>query len=290
MNLIAPSKRDFWRGRRVLAAMAWHLSRVLPPLKRHFERVFRRRLAAFHANVLEIVGDASRPNVTWRSVVSSETPVGDFFLREDDAAFEVRLVNDICEGKTPVELWKGRLTGIFPFAPRNQSETGYSIKPVAGGQRLVYQGGRPFRWIMLVSKRRLPAVYALEFDYTPRSTFREQLQFDFFMQSLHQRLRFMLRHNERFVFSVIDGGFFAPDSRSVPFSFKLDVAVRVRFEIVRDVFTLIVDGNVVMCVKVEGLCENVGGECALIFYDQDPDVLIDCEIANLVYEEADDDK
>ena len=259
MNLIAPSKRDFWRGRRVLAAMAWHLSRVLPPLKRHFERVFRRRLAAFHANVLEIVGDASRPNVTWRSVVSSETPVGDFFLREDDAAFEVRLVNDICEGKTPAELWKGRLTGIFPFAPRNQSETGYSIKPVAGGQRLVYQGGRPFRWIMLVSKRRLPAVYALEFDYTPRSTFREQLQFDFFMQSLHQRL-------------------------------QLDVAVRVRFEIVRDVFTLIVDGNVVMCVKVEGLCENVGGACALIFYDQDPDVLIDCEIANLVYEEADDDK
>ena len=128
MNLIAPSKRDFWRGRRVLAAMAWHLSRVLPPLKWHFERVFRRRLAAFHANVLEIVGDASRPNVTWRSVVSSEMPVGDFFLREDDAAFEVRLVNDICEGKTPAELWKGRLTGIFPFAPRNQYAMAIDLK------------------------------------------------------------------------------------------------------------------------------------------------------------------
>ena len=140
---------------------------------------------------------------------------------------------------------------------------------------------------MLVSKGRLPPVYAMEFDYTPHTAFREQLQFDFLMRSLHQRFRFMLRHNERFVFSVIDGGFFAPDSRSVPFSFKLGETARVRFEIVHDVFTLIVDGSVVMSVGLPGV-EGSGEEsCALIFYDQEPDVLIDLEIANFSYEVQD---
>jgi len=213
--------------------------------------------------------------------------VGDFFLGVDDTAYEVRLVNDICRGETPAELWKGRLTGVFPFAPRVRETTGYSVSPVAGGQRLVYSRGNPFRWIMLVSQKRLPPVYALEFDYTPHTAFREQLQFDFLVRSLHQRLRFMLRHNERFVFSVIDGGFFAPDSRSVPFSFKMGETVRVRFEIVRDVFALIVDGKTVMCVRAAGVCGSGGESCALIFYDQEPDVEIDCEIANLTYEEPD---
>ena len=188
----------------------------------------------------------------------------------------------------PAELPRGRLSGVFPFSPRNQDVTGFSVSPVAGGQRLVYPGTRPMRWIMLVAKRPLPPAYALEFDYTPHTSFREQLQFDFLMRSLHQRLRFMLRHNERFVFSVIDGGFFVPDSRTVSFSLKMGVAVRVRVEIVRDVFALMVDGKIVMCVKLEGVCGDMGEPCALIFYDQEPDVLIDCEIANLVYEEPDD--
>ena len=287
MNLFSPSKGDFWHGRRVIAAVAWHLSKAMPPLRRHFERVFRRRLAALCSQVDKLLSDAPRPRVAWRTVMSSTAPVGDFFLGVDDTACEARLVNDICRGEMPAELWKGRLTGVFPFAPRRQAATGYSVNPTDVGQRLVYPGGRPMRWIMLVSGRPLPPVYALEFDYTPHTPFREQLQFDFLVRSLHQRLRFMLRHNERFVFSVIDGGFFAPDSRSVPFSFKMGVAARVRFEIVRDVFVLMVDGNVVLCVRVAGVCGNGSESCALIFYDQEPDVLIDCEIANLRYEEAD---
>ncbi len=286
MNLMASSKRDFWRGRSMLAAVAWHMSKALPPLRRHFERVFRRRQAALCASVEKLVRDVPRPQVAWRTAMSSIAPVGDFFFAEDETACEVRLVNDICIGKTPAELWKGRLTGVFPFAPRMQDSTGYSVSPVAGGQRLAYPGNRPMRWIMLVSKRRLPPIYALEFDYTPHTVFREQLQFDFLVRSLHQRLRFMLRHNERFVFSVIDGGFFVPDSRSVPFSLKMGVAVRVRFEIVRDVFVLMVDGKVVMCVRIEGVCGNMDESCALIFYDQEPDVPIDCEIANFTYEES----
>ena len=287
MNLIAPEKSDFWRGRRMLAAAAWCLSKAVPPLRRHFERVFRRRLAAFCAQVERRVQDVPRPQVAWHAVLSSTKPVGDFFVGVDETAREIRLVNDICVGQTPAELWKGRLTGVFPFAPRRQEVTGYTVESVAGGQRLVYPSGRPLRWIMLVAKNPLPPAYALEFDYTPHTAFREQLQFDFLLRSLHQRLRFMLRHNERFVFSVIDGGFFAPDSRTVPFSFKIGVAARVRFEIVRDVFVLMVDGKTVMSVRVEGVCGNGSESCALIFYDQAPDVLIDCEIANLSYEEVD---
>ena len=286
MNLVATSKGDFWQGRSMFAAVAWHLARALPPLRRHFERVFRRRQNALYASVKERVHDVPRPHVTWRTAMSSVTPVGDFFIAEDETAYEVRLVNDICMGKMPAELWKGRLTGEFPFAPRTQNATGYSVSPVAGGQRLAYPGNRPMRWIMLVSKRRLPPIYALEFDYTPHTVFREQLQFDFLLRSLHQRVRFMLRHNERFIFSVIDGGFFVPDSRAVPFSLKMDVTVRVRFEIVRDVFVLMVDGKVVMCVRLEDVCGNMDESCALIFYDQAPDVPIDCEIANFTYEES----
>lgn len=287
MNLMAENGRDFWAGRTVLASVAWWLSKALPPLRRHFERLFRRKLKSLGARVEAAVADAPRPHVRWKTALSSARPVGDFFLAEDDGAYEVRLVNDICRGENPPELWKGRLTGVFPFAPFAQRTTGYTVAPVDGGQRLVYPAGRAFRWIMLVSERKLPQSYALEFDYTPHTEFREQLQFDFMVRSLHQRLRFMLRHNERFVFSVIDGGFFAPDSRSVPFSFKLGEKARVRFEIVRDTFALMVDGRVVMCVRAEGVCPRGDEACALIFYDQDPQTLIDCEVANLKYEEPD---
>lgn len=284
MNLLPPHGRDFWRGRRFAAAAAWLLSRVVRPLGRHFERVFRRRFATFQERVGQLVRDMPRQQVKWRRVMSSTAPAGDFFLCEDESAREVRLVNDVCTGAMPSALWKGRLTGWFPFSLHPGASVGYSVSAVPGGQRLVYRGGHPWRWVMLVSKDRLPPVYAMEFDYTPHTTFREQLQFDFLMRSLHQRLRFMLRHNERFVFSVIDGGFFAPDSRTVPFSFKIGETARVRFEIVHDVFTLIVDGNVVMSVGLAGV-EGSGGEtCALISYDQEPDVLIDFEIANFLYE------
>lgn len=287
MNLLPLHGRDFWRDRRLAAVVAWLLSRAIRPLRRHFERVFRRRFAAFQACVGQLVRDMPRQQVKWRRVMSSTAPAGDFFLCEDESVKEVRLVNDVCAGATPPALWKGRLTGWFPFSLRSGVPVRYSVSAVPGGQRLVYRGGRPWRWIMLVSKGRLPPVYAMEFDYTPHTAFREQLQFDFLMRSLHQRFRFMLRHNERFVFSVIDGGFFAPDSRSVPFSFKLGETARVRFEIVHDVFTLIVDGSVVMSVGLPGV-EGSGEEsCALIFYDQEPDVLIDLEIANFSYEVQD---
>lgn len=285
MNLLPGKGGDFWRGRRMTAAVARWLSRVVPPLRKHFDRMFRRRMTAFHAEVERLVRDAPRPGVEWRRVMSSASPAGEFFLCQDESAAEVKIVNDVCLGKMPAKLWAGRLTGRFPFNPCTKERPGYRVVDVDGGQRLTYPAGRPWRWIMLVSKKVLPPVYALEFDYTPHTRFREQLQFDFMMRSLHQRLRFMLRHNERFVFSVIDGGFFAPDSRSVPFSFEMDRTVRVRFEIIRDVFVLLVDGRVVMSVQVEGLCGRGDERCALIFYDQEPDVLIDCEIANLVYEE-----
>ena len=58
-----------------------------------------------------------------------------------------------------------------------------------------------------------------------------------------------------------------------------------RFEIVRDTFTMLIDGNVVMSVRTAGLQGRGDERCALIFYDQEPDVLIDFELANLVYEE-----
>ncbi len=285
MNLIPRPGDDFWRGRRALAALALLLDRFMPPLRRHFRRVFRRREEAFRACVERLVVDASRPVVKWRTVIGTDAPAGGFFMSVDDSAPEVRYVNDACRGEMPPALWKGRLTGRFPFDPREQKTTGYETRRVPGGQRFTYPASHPLRWVMLVSRKKLPPVYALEFDYTPHTAFREQLQFDFLLRSLHQRLRFMLRHNERFVFSVIDGGFFAPDSRSVPFSFRLGETVRVRFEIVRDVFVLIIGGKVVMSVRTAGVSGRGDERCALIFYDQEPDVLIDFEIANLVYEE-----
>ncbi len=285
MNLISVKGRDFWRGRSLFAYGAWMLSRVCGPMGKHFDRVFRRRLMAFHAVVEQMVEDAPRPDVEWHRVLSSARPVGDFFLGEDETAPEIGIVNDVCIGKTPAKLWTGRLTGRFPFDPRHNDAPGYVVRDVAHGQRFTYAAGRPLRWIMLISKKPLPPVYALEFDYTPHTRFREQLQFDFKLRSLHQRLRFMLRHNERFVFSAIDGGFFAPDSRSVPFSFKIGETARVRFEIARDIFALLVDGSLVMSVRMSGVGAEVDERCALIFYDQEPDILIDCEVANLVYEE-----
>jgi signal transduction histidine kinase len=59
MNLMPTPKRDFWRGRCLLAAAAWHAAKALPPLRRHLERVLRRRQNALCARVAELVRDVA---------------------------------------------------------------------------------------------------------------------------------------------------------------------------------------------------------------------------------------
>ena len=136
------------------------------------------------------------------------------------------------------------------------------------------------RWVMLTSKAPLAEDFALEFDYVPHAVFREQLQVDFRMSSLGDRLRFMVRDNTRLVANAVEGNAFPPDGRTQPFAFALGKSHRVRIESCGGVHSFVVDGRNVLSLTYEGVAGSKGAHAALVFYEAAADRPIDFEIRN----------
>lgn len=134
------------------------------------------------------------------------------------------------------------------------------------------------RWVMLTSKDPLPADYALEFVYVPHSTFSEQLQIDFRMSSLGDRLRFMVRDNAVLAANAVLGGRFAADARRQPFSFPQNCPTTVRFESRGGVCSLFADGRSLLSLDCSAFTAVRGAFVALVFYEAGAERPVDFEI------------
>lgn len=232
---------------------------------------FKRRLpdGCFHE-------DLQHP-VPWRDVTPSGGLLG-FFALADETAPEIARVNDIAAGRNrKANRRKMRRPMQFPF----ESEVpAFSVERSGGAVRFRHPGGRPMRWVMLSSRQPLPEDFALSFTYTPYTFFTEQLQFDFRMSSLGDRLRLMVRENARAVVSEVVDGRFRPDLKAVPFSFAPGVPARVRLSCLEGVMTLEVDGRLLISGRYEGSAGRRAGFAALVFYEASDSRAIDFELSD----------
>lgn len=223
--------------------------------------------------------DALPAEGAWRDA----TPAGGlrgFFRFSDETSAVLSAVNGVALGDDTVEARRVAFGGGMPpsvASPR------FKVAEVVGGLRFLHSPGTPMRWVMLTSPAPLPEEFALEFDYVPHSVFAEQLQIDFRMASLGDRLRFMVRDNEKIVANSVSGGRFAADARRLPFSFPLEEPAHVRFELRGGICSFIAGGRIVLSLDCSGFASAMGGFAALVFYEAGVERAVDFEIRNFRY-------
>lgn len=220
--------------------------------------------------------DALPPQIAWCEETPADGLVG-FFRFADETDPTLAAVNRIAAGTGSAADPKAVCAqGRFPLqsaAPK------FERRAVADGWRFVHPAGAPMRWVMLSTATALPSDFAFEFDYLPHAEFKEQLQFDFRMASLGDRLRFMVRDNSTLVMNAVEKGRFPPDLRSVVCSFPIGKVSRVRIESCRGVCSFFVDGKNLLSLAYDGPAGKSGSHAAFVFYDSDPSKPIDFEIS-----------
>ena len=220
--------------------------------------------------------DALPSAVTWCDATPADGLTG-LFRFADETDPTIAAVNRIAAGTGSAADQKAVCAqGRFPLqsaAPK------FERRAVADGWRFVHPAGSPMRWVMMSTATALPTDFALEFDYLPHAEFKEQLQFDFRMASLGDRLRFMVRGNSTLVMNAVENGHFPPDLRSAACSFPVGKAVRIRIESCRGVHSFFADGRNLLSLAYDGPAGKSGGHAAFVFYDSDPSKPIDFEIS-----------
>lgn len=217
------------------------------------------------------------PVTGWREIQIGS--LLDFFGLADETERTIAAVNRIASGapqRGDRKLMCSRRSAVLP--PENLR---FRMSKDGDGLRFVHPAGTPYRWVALLPKRDLPDDFALQFRYTPHTVFREQLQFDFQMSSLGDRLRFMVRDNRRLCFSSVSRGAFRPDDFSIPFSFELDTTYDIRISSCRGVYAFAVNGKTLLAVEAEDAGRRTPHGAALLFYDSAPDKVIDLSLADV---------
>lgn len=219
--------------------------------------------------------DALPPSGDWREVVSARA-IATFFHLADETEPRLAAVNAIADGDcSPEARARAYPPSDRPFAVPSPR---FAVDAVDAGVRIRHAAGSPRRWVMLTAVERLPEDFALEFDYVPHTEFREQLQFDFGMSTLGDRLRFMVRDNRVLAFNRVVDGRFLSDIRRVPCAFPLDEPTHVRIESLAGVISFAAGGRRLLSLSGEGKPPSAG-LASLVFYDSDPSKPIDFEIS-----------
>ena len=250
-------------------------------LKARAAKRWSARLKAFFRRTRKpspgVFTDALPPAGNWRDATPAKGLL-DFFCLADETHPALAAVNRIATGARDDATRRAAYDGTaLPYAV---AEPRFTVTPVSDGLRFTSSGTGPMRWVMLTGKSPLPRDFALEFDYVPHTVFREQLQFDWAMSTLGDRLRFMVRDNERLVANAVEKNAFPPDGRTLPFAFTLGASHRVRIESHGGVHSFIVDGRNLLSLTYDGNAGATGNYAALVFYEATPDRPIDFEIRN----------
>ena len=217
------------------------------------------------------------PSVEWRTVSGGR--MAEFFGFADETEPAIAAVNRIAERSGDRNDRK-----TMCRAMRTQAMSAGFRFSVAGAEdavRIRHAAGTPHRWVVLQARRPLPRDFALTFSYTPHAVFQEQLQVDFRMRSLGDRLRFMVRRNERLGFSCVARGRFHADVLSNPFSFAIGRTAEVRIMSCGGIHSIAVDGKTLLSVSAEADTAWPGNGLALVFYESGRSAPIDFELSGL---------
>ena len=189
---------------------------------------------------------------------------------DDIFTFHDENCSDVVSYNKHLDNWKLAKYGYaYPLHKESDADFSYLIKS-AGGSMRFYADDNKERWINIVAKGLLPKNYAMDFVLVPHTIFVEQCQIAFGMQSLAERHRFVIEFNKRAYYQRISDWEFLPELASVDITFKQDQPLHVRFEMIENNFTLLLNSHVVLCV-MDLVYKPTKAYAALIFWNGWPD-------------------
>ena len=242
---------------------------------------------------LELLGDAVKTDFAWREI---ERGTG-LTYRFDRSATDCQC---LFVPRWPVDprrfAWWRTMCGLggYFFRPEESPIAKYRTLESDGVLSVDTPAGAD-TWVYLPSKRVCPTTYALEFDYTTHQAMAETLQLCFAFDSLADRMRFVLNDNRSLGFEVVkDGLFLAARNKDLwgrfrrPCSIALARPVRVRLEVMEDVFQLFFDGVPAMSVRLKDCTPHPARWAFIAWNGAEASVPMRIEIANpRVYVRAD---
>lgn len=245
---------------------------------RKVQRFLDRRFAAAEARIAaanEIAQvRAHRSDIRWTDVPAL-SDFGSFFTFHDQRCPDV-------VGMSTQEWWCSHFRGRYRIHLESDKTLSYTCAEEDGSWHF-QSDATPGTWIYLVSRQLLPTTYAIEFDYTPRTVFREQLQLDFAAYSLAERHRFIISNNERLRYHLTTRGFLLPDVSVMPCSLPLSVATRIRLEVCGRTFSLLFGRRVLSCWEDRGY-DPRPARCFMVFWNGTEAREMDFSVSNFKFQ------
>ena len=207
-------------------------------VQRFFDKRFKRLEPVLASQNQEANVRAERPRLEWVDAPGL-SDASSFYSFHDQRCPDVL-------GIPTREWWCSHFRGRYRLHEEPDERLSYEVRKTEDGFRIV-SPPVPEIWVYGVSRAVLPATYAIEFDFTPATVVKEQLQLDFAATSLADRHRFILSYNEKLRYQRIERGFWLPDVDASPWSLPVGRTTRLRLEVDGQVFALVADGETVAC-------------------------------------------
>lgn len=225
---------------------------------------------------IKIISENDIPKIKWIEDTISSKGINSFYSL-DQQSDDVRplLMKEWNLPFDKTSWWNAMQTGKYLFAPDKSPTPIYKMEKTDSTLH-IKTGTEYDTWAYLVSKRKQPEIYSIEFDFITHTQSQETLQLCFAANSLAQRFRFNLENNKTIKFDVVDHAICQYWPRKdlwqnfrFPCSIPLHVPIHVKLECINNKFALYFDKKLIIAVEVNGYkaCPN---HWFLIFWNGTP--------------------
>ena len=169
-------------------------------------------------------------------------------------------------------------TNYYPISSDEGKNKSYEVEFFEHGFHIV-SNGNPNCWVYIKSNFLLPSKFALEFEYKATSRFKEQIQIDFFAQSLSNRFRIISDYGETIFLDKVYKGFFLKRRIEKISRIKFIEKNLIRVDVIDNHVTYYQNGDLILSFKVhKGSFEM--GRLFLLFWNYTDAKKIDIQITN----------
>lgn len=141
-------------------------------------------------------------------------------------------------------------TDEYPLTADKTRKNNYSITFENNGFHVV-SDSLDDHWIYIVSKKKMPKKYAVEFDYFSKTAICEQLQFDIFASSLADRFRVISEYGELVFFDAVQKGYFLKRFYEKECPMPIGLTNHIRLEVNEEHIVYYVNHKKELCVTIK---------------------------------------
>ncbi len=228
----------------------------------NYERYLTRQLNVDWLSRTSLLSPDEVPMIEWEEDSLSSNGIESFVLLDEDCDDIKYLVHT----RWPLTIqsyywWKSRLGDDYFFTNKQGGKPKYYVEKTDTSLHVITSAKKD-SWVYLPAVEPQPYFYALDFDYYPAGEQYETLQIDVRLRSLANRLKFVIRYNKDVKFDMyIQSNALAVSSDNrwaefiKPLTLPKDRFSHIRMEAIGDIYSLVVNEERILSVRVENSAE-----------------------------------